>query len=268
MTDKTSNGTSEVSLWANPEKDFLLKMRRIFDKTDLSEIKQSLIKYAEMIELTHCRFPDMGPVRADWAVAMALSPEWYGGELATRLQNSMLVSALLLTVTSTMFISPPLANFETIAFRVLIYFTGICNMLFIMSIMLGIFFIENAMSRAYGESERFVLIIEFYLYKDLSQIFMAVGSALFPILLAIPMWEIFKHIDANILIAFTTAYVVAFVYVMGSTTAGAKREQMRRLGMFQSLIDPQTQRLLPRYYPDDAEMQPEDYRQMYSMAQY
>jgi hypothetical protein len=246
-------------------KAFHARLRRVFDRSDLEEIKKCLLKYAETVELIHCRYPDMGPIRADWALAMAMAPEWYGDDLSNRIQNSMLVSALLLTVTASIFISPPLEDSESAVFRWLVYVTGACNMLFIMSIMLGVFFIENSMSRAYGESEKFVLIIKFYAYKNASQSMMAIGSALFPILLAIPMWETFKQIDASVLSAVTLAYVVITVYVMIRTSIAARVEQSRRVLMFSSLIDPITSRLLPAFYPPDADMQPVDYAAMYRL---
>lgn len=268
MESATDNSKStEENCWSQVGNTvFQGKMRRIFDRTDLTEIKGCIIKYSETLELVNCRYPNMGPARSDWALAMALAPEWYGDELTTRLQNSMVVSALLLTVTAAIFIDPPLDNKEAIAFRCLIYVTGACNMLFIMSIMTGIFFIENAMSRAYGQSERFCLIIKFYFYKDIAQIFMAIGSALFPIILAIPMWEKFKMVDANILIAFTIFYVLATLFVMIQTSLAAQTEQFHRLGMFLDLVDKSTGRVLPCYYPDNADMQPDDYKAMYAVT--
>jgi hypothetical protein len=250
----------------NWSKQNLSKLRRILDKTDEKELKESLIKYTETVELLTIRYPAMGfAEKVDWSMAMALSPEWYGDGLNNRLQNAMLVSALLLTVTSTIFISPPLSDNTSNTYRCLIYVTGICNMLFIMSIMLGVFYIENAMSRAYGQSERFVLIIKYYSYKNLSQIFMSIGSALFPIILAIPMWEQYMNVDAGLLYVFTVAYVLATMFIMVQTTIGAKVEQDRRLAMFCTLLDPKTCHLLPEYYPPDADMQPEDFREMYAM---
>ena len=115
---------------------------------------------------------------------------------------------LLLTVTATIFVEPPLEKNNKTSFHVL------CNMIFIMSIMTGIFFIENAMSRAYSHSDRFVLIIKYFIYKTVSQYFMCIGSALFPIVLAIPMWELYIDIDANILIAFTMTYIVVGCYII------------------------------------------------------
>ena len=121
---------------------------------------------------------------------------------------------LLLTVTATIFVEQPLEKNNKTSFRILMYFAAVCIMLFIMSIMTGIFFIENAMSRAYSHSDRFVLIIKYFIYKTVSQYFMCIGSALFPIVLAIPMWELYIDIDANILIAFTMTYIVVGCYII------------------------------------------------------
>jgi hypothetical protein len=264
-TVKTTQGDAieEEKSWS---KQNLSKLRRILDKTDEEELKDSLVKYAETVELLNARYPAMGfAERVDWAMAMALSPEWYGEGLTTRLQNAMLVSALLLTVTAAIFIEPPIEDNTSNSYRCLIYVTGVANMLFIMSIMLGVFYIENAMSRAYGQSERFVLIIKYYAYKNISQTFMAIGSALFPIILAIPMWELYKNVDAGLLYAFTAAYVLATLFVMVQTTIGAKVEQDRRVALFSTLLDPKTCRLLPEYYPPDADMQPEDFQGMYAV---
>ena len=258
--------TDMSNCWSEKNLDeFLPKIRRILDKKDEQEIKDCLVKYTETIELIHARYPNMGHVRADWALAMALSPDWYGEALSTRLQNAMLVSALLLTVTASIFIAPPLSDNTSTSFRVLIYVTGACNMFFILSIMTGIFFIENAMSRAYGESERFTLIIKFYTYKDISQIFMAIGSALFPIILAIPMWDLYLDIDANILIIFTVIYVLATIYIMIRTSMEASKEQARRLSLFSILLEPETSRLQLCYYPPDATMKPDDFKAMYQL---
>lgn len=245
----------------------LKKLRKLLNMKDESEIKEALLTYSETIEIIHSRFPNYGPSRADWAFAMAMSPEWYGDKLTERLQNSMLLSALLLTVTAAYFLEPPetILPKDSAAFRGFIYMTGFCNLLYLLSIVFGIFFIENAMSRAYGASERFALIMKFYIFKDLTQIFMAIGSALFPVCLAIPMWKSYLQIDAYILLIFTIIYLVAVVLNMAYTSKIASNEQHRRVQMLQEFIDPETSRLKPEYYPNDADFTPEDYREMYTL---
>lgn len=245
----------------------LKKLRKLLDKKDEEEIKQALITYSETIELIYCRYPNFGTASANWALAMAMSPEWYGEALSNRLQNSMLVSALLLTVTAAYFLEPPetIHPKDSAAFRGFIYLTGFSNMLFLLSIVFGIFFIENAMSRTYGQSERFILIIKFFVFKNLTQIFMAIGSALFPVCLAIPMWKSFLQLDAYVLLVFTIIYIVAVVGNMTHSSMIAGNEQSRRLKLLEEFIDPSTCRLKPEYYPGDADMQPEDFREMYTV---
>jgi hypothetical protein len=245
---------------------FHAKMRRIFDRTDLEEIKKCLVVYADTMELIYARMPEMpAAVKKDWATANAMSPDWFSDALSNRLQNAMLVSALLLTVTAGMFYDPPTDNNQSMDFRCLVYLTGACNMFFILSIMMGIFFIENAMSRAYGNSERFYLIMKYYIYKDLSQVFMAIGSALFPILLSIPTWQKYMQVDANILMAITVLYIIVIILVMAKTTMSAAREQARRGKMVDTIVDPATSRLLPGFFPDNEDMQPEDFAAMYQV---
>ena len=253
------------SCWmeTNKDCDYLRKLRRATNISHEGEIKVALIKYAKTIELIISRYPNMGKERADWALAMALSPEWYGDVLTDRLHNSMLVSALLLTVTAAYFTHPPLTNVDSYAYTTFIYVTGICTMCFMLSIVFGIFFIENAKSRAYTQNERFVLIIQFYIYKDLCQILMAFGSILFPIVLVIPGWQAYLPLDAVILFFVVIFYAALSAYIMLSTTLAAKAEQTRRLNLFLTLTDPKDCRLLPYYYPPDADMQLEDLKIMY-----
>eukprot|EP00600_Ochromonadales_sp_CCMP1393_P009322 CAMPEP_0174962058 /NCGR_PEP_ID=MMETSP0004_2-20121128/4577_1 /TAXON_ID=420556 /ORGANISM="Ochromonas sp., Strain CCMP1393" /LENGTH=278 /DNA_ID=CAMNT_0016210557 /DNA_START=198 /DNA_END=1034 /DNA_ORIENTATION=+ len=260
----TSNGSNNWELEGPELKKFHNRMRHIFDKVDTQEIKDAIVKYTETICLMDALNPGMGSARKDWALAMALSPEWYSDHLETRLQNSMLVSALLLTVTAEIFISPPMDNNESLSFRALIYLCGLSNMLFILSIVAGIFFIENAMSRTYGQSERFVLIIRYFAIKSASQVFAAIGSALFPIVLAIPMWDFFLLVDANALAAITILYVLVAIAIMAVTSMDGSKEQGSRVWKFQTLIDPTSCLLKSEYYPPDADMQLEDFREMYA----
>ena len=237
---------------------------RIFDTNDEQVIRQALVKYTETVELIHARCPTMRYEIADWALAMALSPEWYAGALTDRLQNSMLVSALMLTVTAELFYDPPLDDENSPTYRVLVYLAGICNVCFLLSIMVGVFFIENAMSRSYCQSERFILIMKYYTVKDASQVLMCMGSFLFPVVIAVPIWEKYRLLDAYLLTVVTGLYVLLTVGVVIWTTMGATAEQERRLALFRPLIDPTTSRLHTRYYPPDAVMQPQDFAEMYA----
>ena len=91
------------------EKEKLVVLSRAFDCHDEKELVERVEMYVSIVE----QLKEQGVVTnkrdiIDWAVAYAFTEgEWYGDKLTTRLQNAMIVSALLLTVTATFFISPP-----------------------------------------------------------------------------------------------------------------------------------------------------------------
>ena len=67
-----------------------------------ADIERVLLLYAKTNELIFNKFPTMSILeRVDFAISNALCSDWYGDRLTIRLQNSMLVAALLLTVTAT-----------------------------------------------------------------------------------------------------------------------------------------------------------------------
>lgn len=240
-------------------------LRRILDMKEEDKINDALMTYSEIVEVIHAYWPNWGPSRAEWALAMAMSPEWYGDDLSSRLQNSMLVSALLLTITATYFVEPPeqLGDRDSHVFRGFIWVCGLCNMFYILSIVCGIFFIENAMSRTYGQSERFYLIMKYFEIKNLAQYFSGIGNVLFPIVLALPMQKTFLDVDAYLLWAFTGVYAFITLVIMIITTLAALKEQSKRLERLHEIIDMETSRLKPEYYPKDAIMSIEEFQAMY-----
>ncbi len=177
-----------------------LLLNRLFDTECSNEMIEKCEIYVSITELIVNRFPDM-PKRLviDWALAYAMSKgDWYGESLSTRMQNSMVVSALLLTVTASFFVSPP--DLSDSYKRVFSYFCGISSLLFMISIIFGILFIENAMSRAFGKSDRFVLIMKQYSYVTISQACSYIGALMFPIILMIPIRYNYNLDDSVVLI--------------------------------------------------------------------
>lgn len=228
-------------------------------------MKRTLVRYTEIVEILHSRYRNMGAQeRSEWALAMAVRPESYGDQLAARLQRQMIIAALLLTVTAVLFVGPPLGDEESDDFRVFIYFTFITNACFVMSLLFGTFFIDNALNRGYTDGDRYALIINFHIYKELSQIFMGIGTLLFPILLAIPMWDRFMDVDADVIVAFTAFYVATCIVIWIVVGEQAKAEQRRRMQVLAPLIDPSTSRLNAAYYPTDAEVTADGYRAMHT----
>ncbi len=146
----------------------------------------------------------------DWAIANAFTEgSWYGDSLTTRLQNAMIVSALLLTVSAAFFISPPDLNYTSK--RVFSYACGVCSLLFMLSIIAGVQFIENAMSRPYSNYDRFNLIVIQYFHMNFSQVCAYLGAIIFPIFLAIPISSNYVQSDA---IALYVILIAGFVYLL------------------------------------------------------
>lgn len=227
-------------------------LRKCLDLYDPNEIHAALVTYSRTIELIIAEHPKMPvSVKKDWAIANALSPDWFGDALTTRIQNTMLVSALLLTVTSVSFMDPIGSGGTNLAagYRVACYINGICSAFFLLSIFLGICFIENAMSRAYCWSDRFSLIITHYAVKDVSQICAALGTILFPVTLLCPMNQNYVVADATFMYVAYATYTLAVIYVQIKTMTDAAAKQLIRTRRLDAITDPKTGRLLHQFAP-------------------
>jgi hypothetical protein len=191
-------------------KKALQTLRRCFDLEDEKEIEACYMIYTKCVEM----FRAYGQTRdktlnkrqiIDWCLPAAICPEWYTDSLVNRLNNTMLVSALLITVTAVNVFDPP-DGFESSnqhGFRAFVLINAITTFIFLFSIFFGIFFIENAMSRTYGKIERLILIKEFYIYKDFSQFLMGIGVAAFPFACTAGSFAIMEKLDAWIVIIFS-----------------------------------------------------------------
>jgi hypothetical protein len=245
-----ANSTKSLT-WYQGNKQDLTTLRKSLDLFDPNEINSVLVQYTRTIELLIAEFPDMNvDVKRDWAIANALSPDWFGDGLSTRIQNTMLVSALLLTVTASAFVGPFASDsISTGAYRVTFYVNGICSALFLVSIFLGICFIENAMSRAYCWSDRFTLIVQQYHIKDISQISAVVGTILFPITLLCPMSAAYLKEDTYFMYIFYAVYSAACLYFQITSMGQAAGKQNIRTKRLAQLTDPLTGRLLDQFLP-------------------
>lgn len=253
----------------------LAKIRNVLRLSDVEDIKSKLLKYAEMYELFDASFPTW-EVRnkVDWAVACALAPDWFGEALSTRINNTMLVSALLITVTTALLLAPPMyeiPNFDDDSdgqdsnlTKAFFYVCSVCNLLFIVSIILGIAFVENAMSRTYTEADKMLLIAKHYLVLNLCQVFSVVGSFLFVLSLLLPTFRVFDQTDATIMTIITTVIILVSLYYYVAMNMDSGASQYRQTHQFLlDLVDPSTGRLLPQYYPPDAEMSVSDFKAMF-----
>ena len=120
------------------------------------------------------------------------------------------------------------------------------------------------MYRAYSESDKHYLIIRFYVFKDCSEVSMVMGAFLFPFVLALPMWEAYIHLDANVMVALIIAYTGVGIIVQVTLMQLAKSEQLRRAKMIQSLVDDDG-RLLEKYVPRSAAWSRDSLKERYKL---
>lgn len=252
------------------EPDDLKVLRKTLDACDEEEIANICVSYARTMEQLIQEFPSMAKAtKIDWAISMALSPDWYSDKLVARIQNTMLVAALLLTVTSATLIAPPFFGYDitiktgSSVFRVFFYLDIFCNFFFLISIFFGVCFIENGMSRAYTEAEKFNLIIRQYSIKDAAQICSVIGFILFPFTICVPLWDAIALFDANMGFALTAIYSVLVIIVQVVSMQQAANKQASRTKRFLALTD-DSGHLLPKYYPKNADMSVQDFTDMYS----
>ena len=251
--------------WSDEKKgkNQLATLRRSLDLYKKEDINNVLITYTQTMCLINAKVPGMTiNEKKDWAIANSLSPDWFGDGLTARIQNSMLVSALLLTVTATNFLAPLGNGNGDTSTRLNIYLNGICSILFLTSIFFGVCFIENAMCRAYCWADRFVLIIKMYAVKDISQICAAVGVFLFPITLLVPIQSIYLLTDSRIMYAIFALSIAFFFKVQASGVKGAAAKQNIRGVMLTDMVD-ETGKLKSQFTPYPEENQTESYQEIF-----
>lgn len=251
--------------WADEAKgkNQLVSLRRSLDLYKKDDINNVLISYTQTMCLINAKVPSMPVVeKKDWAIANALSPDWFGDGLTARIQNSMLVSALLLTVTATNFLAPLGSGDSDTSWRLSIYLNGICSILFLTSIFLGVCFIENAMCRAYCWADRFILIIKMYGVKNLSQICAAVGVFLFPVTLLVPIQSIYLLTDARIMYAIFSFFIAVFFHVQFTGVSKAAAKQNIRGMMLADIVD-DAGMLKKQFTPYLEEGQTESYQEVF-----
>jgi len=123
--------------------------------------------------------------RVDWSSNYVLNPEFFDENLKERITNSILVAALLVTITASTFLNPPDfgVGSDDVNYRTFNYSMYLSTLCFIGCILLGISFIEDGMDRHYTTSDRIHATLKFYLIKDIIKCLMLSGS----ILLAVGM---------------------------------------------------------------------------------
>jgi hypothetical protein len=125
-----------------------------FDELSTLEVANMIIKFNKVYDIYATRFSQM-PVtdRLDWVVNIVLRPAFFDDDLMSRINNTMLVSALLVSISGSNFISPPFQDMHEDNYRGYSYILFIATIFFLSSIFLGVFFVDN-MSRAYNNKDR------------------------------------------------------------------------------------------------------------------
>lgn len=255
------------------EERHLLQLRKILHVYDEETINGILIKYAEMVEMFEAAFPKWTKEqKIDWSIAVAMAPDWFGEKLTTRINNTMLVSALLITVTTALLLYPPQyalpyddddVSMGQKNLRWFFYLCSFCNILFVFSIITGIAFVENAVSRAYTESDKMVLIAKNYYVLMLSQITSNIGAFLFLIVLIIPTFKVYNYDDAAVGTTITVLLLLVMLLLTIFTNKDAGKSQSSKVEHFVELVGPDA-RLLAEYYPPTADVKPAYFKMMYA----
>jgi len=167
----------------------------------------------------------------------------------------VLISALLITVSAALYFTPPQLDIvdgvsvSSYNLRAMYYLTSFADLFFMISIICGVCFIENALSRAYCDADKFVLIIDQYFYKNASQLSSILGALLFMVSLFVPMWLSYSTDDCFVM---TVVGVLTFMWVISVqivTSREASEQQDIRTQKFLRIVNSKDGRLLPRYYP-------------------
>ena len=126
-----------------------------FDDLSTIDVANIIMKYNKVYSLYVDRFSQMSMMtRLDWAVNIVLRPAFFDDDLISRINNTMLVSALLVSISASNFISPPYQEMHEDNYRGYSYILFIATIFFLLSIFLGVFFVDN-MSRAYNDKDRY-----------------------------------------------------------------------------------------------------------------
>lgn len=134
-----------------------------------------------------------------WALAYACTDgDWYKERLEKRIESSIVVSALLLTITVDAFLNPPGQDSCAISSRLYAFVSGILSVILLVSIIYGSFFVENSICRPYGKEERLRMVLIQYRYRSLSIMLSSWAAALFPIFLATRVYDNYPLSDAII----------------------------------------------------------------------
>jgi len=176
--------------------------------------------------------------RLDWAVNYTLNPDFFDNQLKDRITNSVLVAALLITISGSTFINPTDFGVDNhdVVYRLFTYTMFIATCLFIISILLGIFFMENGMDRSYTKSDRIQAMAIYYSYFTSCQVVMYVGALFLLIGMILASKLLYPDADTCIFAIILASLLVAFILMQLFGSSSVSKMQANHVQMFKDLI--------------------------------
>lgn len=212
-----------------------------FNDLTFSEFISLLKQFAKAFEVMETVFsgksennPSLLRTRADWASNYILNPSFFDEQLKERISNTILVSALLVTITASTFLNPPDFEMESedINYRLFYFLMFMSTICFIVSIFIGITFIEDGMDRSFTQSDKIHSILKYYMLIELSKITMFLGSILLTICLVLAA-KLRNQEDTNAYSVILAVSVAAVILLKYWTDLQTGKLQSRHIDMFQ-----------------------------------
>jgi positive regulator of sigma E activity len=212
-----------------------------FNELTFSEFIALLKQFAKAFEVMVTVFPGKSEnnpsllrVRTDWAANYILNPSFFDEQLKERVTNSILVAALLVTITASTFLNPPDFGVESEdinyrSFNFLMFVSTIC---FIISILTGITFIEDGMDRSFTQSDRVHSTLKYYKVIDMSANLMYLGSILLTICLVLAA-KLRNQEDTTAYSVILAFLGVSFILLKSWTSQQTTKQQTKHIDMFQ-----------------------------------
>jgi hypothetical protein len=212
-------------------KEFISIFGNSFQPYDFDSFLLALDKYEKVHSLIHNSFPNMAPwTKCDWGVNYVLNPRFFDEEMKTRLGNTMLVSALLITISASSFLGGPPgdgASSDNLV-RAFSYAMYVSTMLFVLSIFFGVGFVESCLSRAYCESDRIRVTAKYYNVFGLTEVLMEIGAVILLIGLLLNSSINYHKADTIAFIcifAFAICICAKLLLDMGNETSKSQKKQ-------------------------------------------
>eukprot|EP00457_Paulinella_chromatophora_P008956 gb/GEZN01009006.1/.p1 GENE.gb/GEZN01009006.1/~~gb/GEZN01009006.1/.p1 ORF type:complete len:309 (-),score=37.45 gb/GEZN01009006.1/:337-1263(-) len=158
----------------------------------------------------------------DWVVNISINKDFFGEGLTNRNNNSILTSALLLTISAPSFMVPPQGDMgfddiEDVNFRIWMYLMAGSSLCFLFSILLGVIF-DSSVARAYTQEDRYMIIMPLYGVFGSVMWLMFIGVLLLILSFGFLAGSFMTKVDVIVISCIALIFVA--VYVKIATWAG------------------------------------------------